>query len=102
MSARLSGWCSGHDGCTSPRAHATCGDRIARGLLDGCGCQAWGGHKAAQNKGIGGAQVLGSDARSCENGGTNQDGPRATCDPVASTTGGGRGPRPTLVRSAEL
>lgn len=39
-----SGWCSTAQGCTSARAHATCGDRIARGLLAGCDCAAFGGH----------------------------------------------------------
>jgi len=34
---KLSGWCSGPNGCDSGRAHTTCADRIARGLLT-CDC----------------------------------------------------------------
>ena len=38
---RLSGWCS--PDC-SPRSHATCQERLERGLLDECGCKRNGGH----------------------------------------------------------
>lgn len=45
MTTRLSGWCSGPTGCNSPTDHATCADRMARGLLTfACGCEANGGH----------------------------------------------------------
>lgn len=38
---RLSGWCS--PAC-SPRAHRTCQERLDKELLDGCRCEAHGGH----------------------------------------------------------
>lgn len=41
---KLSGWCSGPNGCDSQRAHGTCADRMKRGLLV-CECPERGGHQ---------------------------------------------------------
>lgn len=38
---RLSGWCSPQ---CSPGGHKTCQERLDKGLLDGCRCEAHGGH----------------------------------------------------------
>lgn len=86
---RLSGWCSGHDGCTSPRAHATCGERIARGLLDGCGCRAWGGHESSTVERESGSRVPESVGGMWDNGSTTKrppDGARTPFNPGALPT----------------
>ena len=92
---RLSGWCSGPNGCNSLADHTTCADRMARGLLTfGCGCEDWGRHpKQAETPAV----ERDSVRATWEDGGTNQDGPR----PAALTAGSSRGLADTALGSVD-